>query len=125
MAIVMRKVCGIPLTPEGGEYPAAKFMKESAMMTQRQTLTLSLAGTALLGLLSAIYLVASKRKTKSERSNSVVKHSVGKPANDVLKHWTADKMRAAQPVELPNVSAIKPNKQRSPRSRRTAHSEQE
>ncbi|HCI78225.1 MAG TPA: hypothetical protein DHW02_00885 [Ktedonobacter sp.] len=92
-------------------------VKENAMMTQRQRLTyLPLAGIALLCILTAIYLAAGKRKENSEHADSVVKHTVETPAEDVLKHWTADRMREAQPAPLPTTNALKPKKRRSRRS---------
>lgn len=95
------------------------------MMTQRQRLIyLPLASIVFLCILSAIYFVAGKRKAKSEHSDSVVKHSVEKPADEVLKHWTPEKMREAQPAELPSTNALKPKKQRSRRSSRSTDSEQ-
>jgi len=92
-------------------------MKENAMKTQRQRRSyLPLAGIVLLCILSAIYFAAGKRKAKSEHSDGVVKHSVETPADEVLKHWTADKMREAQPAQMPTTNALKPKKQRSRRS---------
>lgn len=94
------------------------------MMTRQQRLiSLPLAGFALLSILFTIYLVAGKRKAKSDRSDTVVKHSVETPADEVLKHWTADKMRDAQPAELPSTNALKPKKRRSRRSSHTTNSE--
>ena len=96
------------------------------MMTQRQRLMyLPLAGIALLCTFFAIYLVAGKRKAKSNGSGSVAKHTVETPADEVLKHWTADKMREAQPAEMPSTNAIKPKKQRSRRSSHTTNPEKD
>lgn len=96
------------------------------MMTQRQRLIyLPLAGIALLCILSAIYLVAGKRKGKSEHSDGVVKHSVEKPSEDVLKHWTPDRMREAQPAQLPKTDALTPKKRRSRRSSKSINSEKD
>lgn len=87
------------------------------MKTQRQRLIyLPLTGIALLCILTAFYLAAGKRKAKSEHSDGIAKHSVETPAEDVLKHWTADRMREAQPAPLPTTNALKPKKRRSRRS---------
>lgn len=94
------------------------------MTTQRQRLMyLPLASIAFLCILFAIYLVAEKRKAKSDDSDSVVKHSVATPADDILKHWTAEKMRDAQPAELPSTNTLKPKKRRSRRSSHTTNPE--
>lgn len=107
-------------------YSHSVSVKEDITMTQRQRrIYLSLAGAALLCLLSAIYLAAGKRKEKSEHADGVVKHTVEKPADDILKHWTADRMREAQPAELPTTNALKPKKRRSRRSSQQANPEKD
>lgn len=96
------------------------------MMTQRQRLIyLPLAGIVLLSILTAIYLAAGKRKEKSEHADGVAKHTVEKPAEDVLKHWTADRMREAQPAPLPTTNALKPKKRRSRRSSQPVNPEKD
>jgi hypothetical protein len=77
------------------------------MMSQiLRRIQLPLLGTILLGLFAAAYLAAYKRFTKkSASSKTVAKHKVKKPANEVLKYWTADKMQHATGVALPKVDA--------------------
>lgn len=72
----------------------------------RRRTQLPLFGMVLLGLFVAIYLAAYRRFTKkSASSKTVAKHTVKKPASEVLKHWTADKMQRATGVALPKVDA--------------------
>jgi aminoglycoside/choline kinase family phosphotransferase len=60
----------------------------------------------LLGLFAGVYLAASRRFTKkSASSGTITRHTVKKPAADVLKYWTADKMHSARGVDLPKVDA--------------------
>lgn len=64
-----------------------------------------------MSLLIGIYLFAWKRKRSSKRNAaSVIGHRVEKHPDDVLKHWTADKMRDAQPAPLPKVDALERGK---------------
>ena len=79
-------------------------MKERGMMSRQQKLIqLPLFSTLILCLLAGVYLFAWKRFPKRKSSSSVEKHTVDTPSEEVLKYWTADKMRNAKPVELPNV----------------------
>ncbi len=80
------------------------------MSQQQRLLQLPLVGTILLCLLVCLYLVARKRSEKLGSSGSVRKHSVETPPNEVLKYWTAERMRNAKPVPLPNVKALKRGK---------------
>src|SRR5881275_276399 len=97
----------IPCTPAQS---IASFRKERSTMAQQQRLLqLSLVGTILLCLLVCLYLVARKRSEKAEPS-SVRKHTVETSPEEVLKYWTADRMRSAKPVPLPNVKALKRGK---------------
>ena len=85
-------------------------------MSQRyRFIQLSLVGTTLLCLLVGVYLLAWKRISKKKRSSTIVKHKVGKKADDTLKYWTADKMRNAKATNMPNVDALDQEKQH-PRS---------
>ena len=76
------------------------------MSLTRRRSQLPLLGMILLVLFAAVYLAAYKRFTKkSASSKTVAKHTVKKPAADVLKYWTADKMQHATGVALPKVDA--------------------
>jgi hypothetical protein len=87
-------------------------MKERGMMSQQKRLIQPpLVGMILLCLLAGVYLVARKRSSKPDPSTAIMKHSVDTSSDDALKYWTADKMRAAKPVELPNVDALSRGKQ--------------
>jgi hypothetical protein len=90
----------------------SSFLKERGIMSRQQRLIqLPLGGTILLCLLVGVYLVARKRSSKPGPSATIIKHSVDTSSGDVLKYWTTDKMRAAKPVELPNVDALSRGKQ--------------
>ncbi len=79
---------------------------------QYRRVPLPLMGTVLFGLLIGVYLFAWKRKRSSKRNAAtVVGHRVEKQPDDVLKHWTADKMRDAKPAPLPQVDALKRGKE--------------
>ena len=81
-------------------------------MSQRYRLIqLSLVGTVLLCLLVGVYMLTWKRFSKKKRSSTIVKHKVGKNADDTLKYWTADKMRNAKATNMPNVDAPDQKKQ--------------
>lgn len=81
------------------------------MPRQQRFINLPLVGTVLLCLLVGVYLAAWKRFSKSGPSGRIIKHSVETPSDDVLKYWTADKMRNARPMRLPNVNDIRRGKQ--------------
>jgi hypothetical protein len=81
------------------------------MSRQQRLIQLSLIGTILLCLLVGVYLVARKRSSKPDPSATIIKHSVDTSSDDALKYWTADKMRTAKPVKLPNVDALSRGKQ--------------
>jgi hypothetical protein len=81
------------------------------MPRQPKLIQLSLVGAVLLGLLIGVYLVACRRFSKPDPSHTIIKHSVGTHPNDVLKYWTADRMRNAKPVDMPNVTALDREKQ--------------
>jgi len=72
-------------------------------------------------LLVGVYLAAWKRYSKSTPSIKITKHAVEAPAEDTLKYWTADKMRNAKAVPLPNINALgrgKSDPKRRPRPSR-------
>ena len=77
---------------------------------QQRLIYLPLVGTILLCLLAGVYLAAWKRFSKRAAPARVVKHTVETPAEEVLKYWTADKMRNARPAPMPNVTALKRRK---------------
>lgn len=74
------------------------------MAQQQRLIYLPLIGTVLLCLLVGVYFFAKKRSAKSTSSAKAVKHTVKTPAKDVLAYWTADKMRHAKPMPLPQVN---------------------
>jgi hypothetical protein len=97
--------------------PSLFAMKERGMMSQKQRLIqLTLPATVLLGLLVGVYLIAWRRFAKPAPTPTIVKHSVNTSPDEALKYWTVDKMRDAQPVDLPNVKALKPKKKHSRKS---------
>jgi len=91
-------------------------MKERAMMSQQYKLiSLPRAGIIFLCLLAGILLFVGKRSSKPDSSDKIIKHPVDTSSADVLKYWTADKMRKAKPAELPNVKT--PDKGKKPPKR--------
>jgi len=95
------------------------------MMPQKSILIqLSLVGTVILGLLIGVYLVAGRRFPKPNPSGTVIRHSVDTHPDDVLKYWTADKMRNAKPADMPNVTALERGKKHPRRPRHTSDPEQ-
>ena len=77
------------------------------MPRQQRLIYLPLVGTILLCLLAGVYLAAWKRFSKRDAPARVVKHTVETPAEEVLKYWTADKMRDARPAQMPVVNALR------------------
>src|SRR5581483_10833430 len=89
------------------------FQKEKSMIAQQyRRIPFPLIGAALFGLLVGVYLFAWKRKRSEKRkSATVIGHRVEKHPDDVLKHWTAEKMRDAKPAPLPKVDALERGKE--------------
>lgn len=81
------------------------------MSRQQKLIYLPLVGTVLLCLFIGVYLVACKRFSKPAPSAKIIKHSVKTPADEALKYWTADKMRNAKAVPLPQVNDLERGKQ--------------
>lgn len=82
------------------------------MSQQRQRrIQLPIVGAALLCLLAAVYLITWKRFSKPKGSIPIVKHTVKTSPAETLKYWTADKMRDAKGVDLPNVDAFERGKE--------------
>jgi hypothetical protein len=81
------------------------------MSRQQRFIYLSLVGTTLLCLLVGVYLLAWKRFSKSGSSDTIIKHPVETPSEDVLKYWTKDKMRNARAARMPNTNALSRGKQ--------------
>jgi hypothetical protein len=102
-------------------------MKERGVMSQQQRLLqLPLVGTILLCLLTIVYLLAWKRFSKPAPSATIIKHSVDTSSDDILKYWTADRMRKAKAANLPNVTALEREKQhprRPPHTSNPRHAE--
>jgi hypothetical protein len=85
------------------------FSERETTMTRQQSLNyLPLVGIALLSLLVVVYLFA--RKQSSQPEPAVARHSVEKPADDVLKYWTADRMSSARPAPMPKVTTVEQKK---------------
>jgi hypothetical protein len=100
------------------------FLKERYMMPRKPTLIqLSLVGTVLLGLLIGVYLAAGKRFPRPNPSGAIIGHSLDTHPDDILKYWTADKMRNAKPAAMPNVTALEQGKQHLRRRRHTSDPE--
>lgn len=76
------------------------------MSQQQRLIQLPLIGAVILCLLVGVYLLASRRFSKSHRSTAIRRHSVETPSDETLRYWTADKKRHAKPVDLPNVTAL-------------------
>jgi hypothetical protein len=94
------------------------LMKERGTMSrQHRLIQLPLVGMILLCLLVGVYLVVWKRFSKGEPAAPIRKHSVGTPAEDTLKYWTADKMRKAKAAKMPHVTTGKQEKQQPRRPR--------
>jgi hypothetical protein len=87
------------------------------MLQKQKFIYLPLVGTIILCLLVGVYLAATKRSSKSTRSNKVKKHRVETPPEDALKYWTADRMRNAKAAPLPKVNSLDREK-REPRPSR-------
>lgn len=84
---------------------------------------LSMVGTILLGLLIGVYLVIGKRFPKPDPSDAIARHSVDTQPDNVLKYWTANKMRNAKPADMPNVTLPEQGKKRPRRPRHTSDPE--
>lgn len=84
-------------------------------MFQYGRISVPLVGLLLLGLFAVIYLLASKRSEQPDPAVSISKHTVDTPADEVLKYWTADKMRGARGKELPNAPVRKKGKKHAHR----------
>ncbi|HEY1352124.1 MAG TPA: hypothetical protein VGF67_21090 [Ktedonobacteraceae bacterium] len=88
------------------------------MLPQQGSIQLPLAGAFLLCLLVGGALLAWRWLAQSESSDAVTKHTVETPAEDVLKYWTADRMRKTKATNMPHVGAPqqkKPGPRRPPR----------
>jgi hypothetical protein len=83
------------------------------MITQQQQrlVYLPLLGAIILFLLVGVYLTVRKRSSKSAPSNKVTRHRVQTPPDETLNYWTADKMRTAKAVPLPEVNTLEREKQ--------------
>ncbi len=82
---------------------------------------LPLIGALLFCLLVGICLVAWKRFAKPDPADTIVKHAVNTPSDEVLQYWTADKMRNARPAALPNIDAPEQEKQHRQRPPHTSN----
>ena len=65
----------------------------------------------MLCLFVVLFLATRKRSSKKTHSNKVTKHKVKSAPDDALKYWTADKMRNAKAVPLPEVNTLDREKQ--------------
>ncbi len=93
------------------------------MPRKPKLIQLLLVGTTLLGVFIGVYLVAWKRSSKPDPSGVVVGHPVETQPDDVLKYWTADKMRHAKPATMPHVTAPDQGTKHSRRPRHTSDPE--
>ena len=84
------------------------------MPRQRRRIYLPLVGTILLCILVGVYLTALKRHSKQGPPAKIIKHTVETPSDEILKYWTADKMRNARPVTMPNTNALRRKKKQPP-----------
>jgi hypothetical protein len=73
------------------------------MAQQQRLIQVPLIGALILGVLIGVYLFAWKWFAKSEHEPEVVKHKMDTSSEDVLKYWTAEKMRKAKPAPMPHV----------------------
>ena len=82
------------------------------MISQQQRIIyLPLAGIIILCLLVGLSLAVRRRFSRSTRSTKVVKHKAEIPPDEALKYWTADNVRNAKPVPLPEVNTLDREKQ--------------
>lgn len=86
-----------------GPYHVLK--EKGTMLHQQGPAQLPLMGALLLCLLVGISLLAWRWFAHSESSDSTARHSVETPAEDVLKYWTADRMRKARATNMPHIGA--------------------
>ncbi|HZR44446.1 MAG TPA: hypothetical protein VFB12_30310 [Ktedonobacteraceae bacterium] len=85
------------------------------MLQYNKLIRLPLVGLALLCVLVVVSLAVRRRK-RAEKAGSkprIIKHSVETPSEEVLKHWTADKMRDAKATNMPTSNDLKQVKQHS------------
>jgi hypothetical protein len=75
-------------------------------MTQQRLIYLPLVGAFILCLFVVLFLATRKRSSKKTHSNKVTKHKVESAPYEALKYWTADKMRNAKAVPLPEVNTL-------------------
>lgn len=81
------------------------------MSKQWKFIRLPLVGVILLCLLVGAYLFACKRFSNPDPAATIIKHPVETDPDEVLKYWTADKMRNAKPANLPTVDTLNRGKQ--------------
>jgi Flp pilus assembly protein TadB len=73
------------------------------MPQQNRPIYVSLISTTLLSLLVGVFLFAKKRRAKSSASEKVVTHSTKTSPEETLAYWTEERMRHAQPAQMPMV----------------------
>ena len=71
-------------------------------------------GAMLLGLFAGLYLILSKSFKKPAKTKAIRHQKQTTSPDDALKYWTADKMRQATAVDLPDVGALDREKPRPP-----------
>ena len=81
------------------------------MISKQRFVYIALVVTILLCLIIVLFSTKRKRLTKSTSSKKVTKHKVDTTPDEVLKYWTADKMRNAKAVPLPEVNNLDRGKQ--------------
>jgi len=78
---------------------------------QQRLIYIPFVGILILCLFVVLFLATRKRSSKKTPSNKVTKHKVESSPDDALKYWTADKMRNAKAVPLPEVNTLDREKQ--------------
>lgn len=89
------------------------------MLQHQGSTQLPLLGALLLCLLVGVSLLAWRWFAQSESSDAVVRHTVDTPAEDVLKYWTAERMRKTKATRMPHIGTPerkKPHPRPSPRT---------
>ena len=81
------------------------------MISKQRLVYIPLVGTILLCLIIMLFSTKRKRSSKSTSSKKVTKHKVVTSPDEVLKYWTADKMRDAQATPLPESNNLDRGKQ--------------
>ena len=76
---------------------------------------LPVIGAVLFGLLLGMYLFLFGRKRNEKRNagGPVARHTEEKRPDEVLKHWTEERMRKAQPAKMPHLDGTTQDKKQN------------